>query len=81
MEHAAGRTAAGRAAARLELEAVRFDWGEAYEIELDDEHGWRAKRRDGLGGWLDAADSAGLYKVIADDYAFRPVPREAGGEP
>jgi hypothetical protein len=64
-------------AVRYALEAVRFDWGEAYAIERDDEHGWRAKRLDGLGGWLTAAGADGLYEVIAADYALKPVPRSA----
>ncbi len=75
MDQAAGRTAAGKAAARYELEALRFDWGEAYRIECDDEYGWRAKRLDELGGWLTVAGSDDLYEVIAADYALKPVPR------
>jgi hypothetical protein len=61
------------------LDALRWDWGDAYEIGLDDEHGWHAKRRDGLGGLLTAPGSDELYKAIADDYAFRPVPRDLPG--
>jgi len=79
MEHAAGRTAAGKdmtAADRAALESVRYDWGDAYNIGYDDEHGWHAKRRDGLGGTLTAADPDGLYEVIAADYAVRPVGRD-----
>lgn len=56
---------------RHELEALRWDWGDAYEIE----HGWRARRLDGLGGWLTAANSGELYQVIAANYDARPVPR------
>jgi hypothetical protein len=63
-------------AAGYELEALRFDWGDAYEIGFDDEHGWHAKRRDGLGAILPAADSDGLYGVIAADYRDRPVARD-----
>jgi hypothetical protein len=55
------------------LEAVRFDWGEAYEIEA-----WRGKRRDGLGGWIEATDPDGLGRAIKEDHAVRPVPRGGG---
>jgi hypothetical protein len=77
MEHAAGRTAASMAATGHELGALRWDWGEAYEIEHGDEYGWRAKRLDGLGGWLTAAGPDELYGVIAADYNAKPVPRSA----
>jgi hypothetical protein len=76
MEHAAGRTAASTAADHYALEALRWDWGDAYEIGHDDERGWRARRRDGLGGDLTATDPDGLYALIGDDYALRPVPRD-----
>ena len=59
---------------RHELEARRWDWGDAYEIEHGDD-GWCARRLDGLGGWLTAASSGELYQVIAADYDARPVPR------
>ena len=61
------------------LEALRWDWGEAYDIGRDDERGWRARRRDGLGGDLTAPDADGLYEVIAADYAARHVPRDLPG--
>jgi hypothetical protein len=59
------------------LEALRWDWGDAYEIGRDDERGWWARRRDGLGGDLTAPDPDGLYEAIAADYALKPVPRSA----
>jgi Histidine kinase-like ATPase domain len=34
------------------LDALRYDWSEAYEIEADGDL-WRACRRDGKGGWLE----------------------------
>lgn len=71
----AGRTAAEKAFIDAELEALRFHWDTAYQIEFSDEHGWRAKRLDGLGGWLAGADPEELYKAITDDYTLRPVPR------
>lgn len=71
----AGRTAAEKALIDTELEALRFHWGDAYEIGYDDEHGWQARRRDGQGGALTGADPEGLYKAITDDYSPNPVPR------
>lgn len=72
----AARTAAGRNLIETELEALRFHWGDAYEIEFSNEHGWQAKRLDGLGGWLTTATPDELYKTITDDYAALPVPRD-----
>jgi hypothetical protein len=71
----AGRTAAEKVFIDAELEALSFHWGDAYEIEFSDEDGWRAKRRDGLGGWLTGADSDEMYKLIGEDYSLRRVPR------
>jgi hypothetical protein len=56
---------------RTPLEQLRWDWGGAYEIEKG-----RARRRDGLGGWLTAATPGELRSLIGADYAERPVPRE-----
>ncbi len=67
---------AARTATDHALEALRWDWGEAYEIGLDDELGWHARRRDGLGGWLTAPGADELYEAIAADYALKPVPRD-----
>ncbi len=72
---AAGGSAAGRTADEYELQALRYNWGSAYEIDFSDEHGWRAKRRDGTGE-LTAATPDGLYGAILADYSDRPVPRE-----
>ena len=72
----AGRTAVEKALIDSELEGLTYNWGSAYEIEFSDEHGWRARRRDSLGGWLTAADPDELYKLITGDYATRQVPRE-----
>ena len=71
----AGRTAVEQALIDAELDGLRWNWDTAYQIEFSDEHGWRAKRLDDLGGWLTGADADELYKAITDDYAFRPVPR------
>ena len=71
----AGRTAAGKALINAELEAMRFHWDTAYTIDHDDEYGWRARRRDGLGSWLTGAGPDDLYAAIGADYGARPVPR------
>lgn len=58
------------------LEAIRFGWGDAYEIGHDDERGYWAARRDKIGDLLTAGDPGELRKAITDDYAVKPVPRE-----
>ncbi len=58
------------------LDALRWHWGEAYEIGRDDASGWHARRRDRLGGPLTGAGPDELGQAIVADYAFRPVPRE-----
>ena len=62
------------------LEVLRWDRGEVYLIEVTGEREWRAKRRDGLGGWIEAAGPDGLDLAIKEDYALRPVPRDAGAQ-
>jgi len=71
----AGRTATEQAIIDDELAALRFHWDTAYQIEFDDEHGWRARRIGSQHGWLTAADPDGLYKEIREDYSALPVPR------
>ena len=62
------------------LDALRLHWGgSAYEIEVSGGR-WRAKRRNGLGGWIEAGSPDGLAYAIADDYAAKPVPRDAGAD-
>jgi hypothetical protein len=65
-------------AAALAAEALgvlRFHWGEAYEIDHG-RAGWRARRRDGLGGILRAPDPPSLHVMIAADYQLKAVPRD-----
>jgi hypothetical protein len=57
-----------------ELAELRHHYGEAYEIGSDP---WRAKRRDGKGGWLTAETVEALYELIRADYRACPVPRDA----
>jgi hypothetical protein len=56
------------------LDALHWHWGDAYEIEA-----WRARRRDGLGGWIEADGPDKLGALIAEDYAVKAVPRDATG--
>jgi len=65
---------------RNALDAIRFSWGDAYEIGHDDEHGFWAARRDRIGGLILAGGPEELRRAVADDYAGRPVPRGAGEE-
>lgn len=70
------RAAEYDAAGGLALEALRFGWGEAYEIVADDASCWWARRRDGKGGRIEAPTPGDLRRLIVDDYAFMPVPRD-----
>ena len=81
MDQAAPRAAGtpqSMAARDQALEALRFHWGDAYEIGEDDEHGWWAKRRDGKGGLITAADPDELRRLIYEDHDLMPVPRDLG---
>ena len=70
-------TAAGKAGMNA-LDALRYDWGSAYEIEgADDE--WRARRLDGLGDWIEAGSPDDLRNQIFSDYALKPVRLQGSG--
>jgi len=56
---------------RTPLGKLRWSWGSAYEIEKG-----RARRRDGLGSWLEAGTLDELDTMIQADYAAQPVPRD-----
>jgi hypothetical protein len=58
------------------LDALRFGWGDAYEIGHDEERGYWARRRDGLGGEMTAAGPDRLWEEIRADYTFKAVPRD-----
>jgi|HubBroStandDraft_6_1064221.scaffolds.fasta_scaffold151714_2 hypothetical protein len=75
MEHAAGRSAASGRAEKEALDALEFDWGDAYMIGRDDERGWWAARRDRIGGYFTAPGPDELREAIRADYALEPVPR------
>jgi len=81
---AAGGAAGGRTADDDALEALRWNWGEAYLIGHDDERGWWAARRDRIGSLLTGTDADGLRAAIRADYALKRVPRDPaarGDEP
>jgi hypothetical protein len=65
-------TAAAQVAA---LEALEFNWGDAYEIGCDDGEWWFG-RRDGIGGRERASAPDELRRMIVADYEFRPVRKD-----
>jgi hypothetical protein len=62
---------------RNTLEALRLDWDTAYQIEIADGE-WRARRLDGLGGWMYAGSAEELRSQMVADYLMKPVPRQPG---
>jgi hypothetical protein len=56
------------------LDTLRWHWGDAYSISVRADE-WTARRHDGIGGALSAANPDDLHKLILDDYTFRPVRR------
>ena len=78
-----GTGACAGTAGEQDLAALQWNWGEAYVIGCDDEHGWWASRRDQVGGLLTEAGPDELRAAIIADYDLKPVPRDmpAGGEP
>ena len=68
---------------RLVLEALRWNWGEAYEIGVSAGL-WTAERRDGRGK-LEEDGPESLRAAMFADYSAQPVPRDlpltAPGEP
>jgi hypothetical protein len=81
MGDAAGRTAAraNGTADREALDALVFDWGEAYAITHEGGC-WQARRRDSLGHLLTARDPGELRAAIRADYELKPVPRELSAD-
>lgn len=77
MERAADQAAGGTAGTPSRddaLEELRWHWGDAYEIETGNGE-WRARRRDGLDGWMTEGSADELHTRIVDDYTTRPVRR------
>lgn len=62
-------------AGERELAALQWNWGEAYLIGCDEEHGWWASRRDQIGGLITEAGPDELRAAIIADYDLKPVPR------
>ena len=60
---------------RAALDALQWNWGQAYEIGVDDGEWW-CRRRDGKGGRETASAPDNLHTMIVTDYGFFPVPRE-----
>jgi hypothetical protein len=76
-DQAAGDAAGGRpegGPGALALGALRYGWGDAYDIGWDGERGYWARRRDGLGGDITASDPGELWAAIRADYAVKRVP-------
>lgn len=57
------------------LEALRYNWGEAYEIDVSVDGQWTAIRKDGLGGVLREPGPEELRAQILKDYELKPVKR------
>jgi hypothetical protein len=77
MGETAPQAARGKTPDERALEALRWNWGEAYRIGWDVARDWWANRRDGLGGDITAADPDELRAAILADYTLKPVPRAA----
>jgi hypothetical protein len=60
------------------LDALRWNWGEAYEIGHDTT--WWFRRRDGYGGAETASSPDVLRSAIIENYLARPVDRDRAAE-
>jgi hypothetical protein len=56
----------------LALGALRFVWGNAYDITYSSGW-WLAARQDGLGGGLLAETPDEIIQLMREDYALKPV--------
>lgn len=63
----------GRTAEEAALDALRLDYGGAYLIGHDDDHGWWASRRDQVGGYLAENTPDELRAAMAADHGVKPV--------
>lgn len=59
---------------RLVMEALEWNWGEAYKLAVTPGGAWTAARRDD-GKVLSAKGPEQLKQLIFEDYSARPVPR------
>jgi hypothetical protein len=60
------------------LAALRWNWGRGYKIDWKAGGLWTARRRDGRGGEITAANPAALREAILRDYERNPVRRCEG---
>jgi hypothetical protein len=58
------------------IAALKWSWGDAYEVGEGSEGGWWAVRRDGTGGRIAAADPGELHALVSADYSLSPVSRD-----
>jgi hypothetical protein len=75
---AAGCAAAFTSTGDAALDALRWNWGEAYEIGHDTR--WWFRRLDGYGGAETAASPDALRKAIIENYLARPVDRDRAAD-
>ena len=79
MDRAAeGCSAAFTSTGDTALDALRWNWGQAYDIGHDTT--WWFSRRDGYGGTETAGSPDALRAKIIDDYTGRPVDRDRAAE-
>jgi hypothetical protein len=78
MDEAAPQAASGRTDDQ-ELAALQWNWGEAFLIGFDDDHGWWASRRDQIGGLITGDSPDELRAAIIGDYELKPVSRDFTG--
>jgi hypothetical protein len=78
-----GRASDGCAAAPptgdAALDALQWNWGDAYTIGRDDGVWW-FRRRDGWGGTVRASTPNELREAIITNYVARPVRREISAD-
>ena len=63
------------------LDALLFDYEQAFRIEVTAEGEWRWRRLDGLGDWTTTSGPDELRSQIRDDYLLKPVPRPSPPAP
>jgi hypothetical protein len=76
---ATGNAAVNHAGDGAALDALRWNWGDAYDIGHDGNRWWFT-RRDGTGGTETASGPDALRTAIIDNYTLRPVCRDTALE-